>query len=375
MNFENFSPTNIIFGNGSINNINKLAQGYGKKCLIVTGKNSIQKYGYLDIIKKNLDKKIFVYNNISPDVKSDEVNLAIEICKNKKIDFIIALGGGSTIDASKSISLYKSLNKIDKVIGTNLNSNILSVPVIAIPTTAGTGSEVTKGAIITNSKSYFKSGVRGNQIFPKVAIIDPSLTLTLPQNVAVETGFDTFTHLFESYLANRSNIFTEALSIYGLGIILKELPKSLKNPKDLDLRSKVMFCSLLGGLNVANASTCLPHRLQQAMTDKNFKYKYSHAKGLSLVYPSWLKRVYPHSKLKITNLKKKLNIISSKYDFIIEFMEKIKIKNKKKIKIEEKIINNFANNISGNLENDPMKKISKKVIKEIYKETFNGKKS
>ena len=113
MNFENFSPTKIIFGNGSINKINKLTQKYGKKCLIVTGKNSTQKYGYLDIIKKKLDKKIFVYNNISPDVKSDEVNLAIEICKNKKIDFIIALGGGSTIDASKSISLYKSLNKID----------------------------------------------------------------------------------------------------------------------------------------------------------------------------------------------------------------------------------------------------------------------
>ncbi len=375
MNFENFSPTNIIFGNGSINKVNNLTQKYGNKCLIVTGKNSIQKHGYLDIIKKNLDKKIFVYNNISPDVKSDEVNLAIEICKNKKIDFIIALGGGSTIDASKSISLYKSLNKIDNVIGTNLNSNILSVPVIAIPTTAGTGSEVTKGAIITNSKTYFKSGVRGNQIFPKIAIIDPSLTLTLPQNVAVETGFDTFTHLFESYLANRSNIFTEILSIHGLGIILKDLPKSLKNPKDLDLRSKVMFCSLLGGLNVANASTCLPHRLQQAMTDKNFKYKFSHAKGLSLVYPSWLKRVYPHSKVKINNLKRKLNITSKKYDFIIEFMEKIKIKNKLKIKIEEKIINNFTNNISGNLENDPMKIISKKIIKEIYRETFNGKKS
>ena len=136
----------------------------------------------------------------------------------------------TVITKSKSISLYKSLNKIDNVIGTNLNSNILSVPVIAIPTTAGTGSEVTKGAIITNSKTYFKSGVRGNQIFPKVAIIDPSLTLTLPQNVAVETGFDTFTHLFESYLANRSNIFTETLSIHGIGIILKELPKETSVP-------------------------------------------------------------------------------------------------------------------------------------------------
>ena len=71
MNFESFSPTNIIFGNGSINNINKIAENYGKKCLIVTGKNSIQKFGYLDIIKKKLDKKIIVYNNISPDVKSD----------------------------------------------------------------------------------------------------------------------------------------------------------------------------------------------------------------------------------------------------------------------------------------------------------------
>ncbi len=368
--FENYSPTKILFGINSHKKLNSLVKEFGPNCLIVTGKTSVKKFGYLKMIKNCLtNKKIYVFDKIPQDAKSNEVNEGIKLCRNKKIDFIIALGGGSVIDASKAISLYKSIIKIEKFIGINLDKAKNTIPLIAIPTTAGTGSEVTKGAIITNSISKFKSGVRGNQLFPKMAIIDPKFTLSLPKKVVVETGFDTFTHLFESYLAKKSNIYTEIISINGLRIILNTLPKILKNPKNLNLKSKIMFCSLLGGLNVANASTCLPHRLQQAMTDKRFLYKISHARGLSIVYPAWLEEVYPFARHKITKLKKELKIKSKKYNFILDFIKKIGI-NDKNYSIDENIINNFTNNVSGNLENDPIVKVDKKLIRKIYSKSF-----
>ena len=148
------------------------------------------------------------------------------------------------------------LKKIEPFIGTQLKQDKKSLPLVAIPTTAGTGSEVTKGAIITDDTKNFKSGVRGEQIFPKIAIIDPKLSLTMPDSVAATTGFDTFTHLFEIYLAKKSNNFTDMISIAGLELIMTALPESLKSPADISLREKISYAALLGGINVGNASTC-----------------------------------------------------------------------------------------------------------------------
>ena len=291
MSFNFFSPTNIFFGSRIFSNTSKITNKIGKYPMVVCGRYSMKKFKYLEKLEKQFKKdgkKIFIYDNISPDAKSNEVNDAVSILKRKKkIDFVIGLGGGSAIDAAKAIAVGKNLASIENLIGKTITSKGKYLPIVAIPTTSGTGSEVSKGAIITDVKKNFKSGIRGDCLFPKIAIIDPIFSLTLPKDVLAETGFDAFTHLLESYLAKKSNKLTESFSEIGIPLVMKYLPKSLKNYKDLKTKEYVSYAALLGGINVANASTCLPHRLQQAMGSVK-EVSHPHARGLACVYPSWL---------------------------------------------------------------------------------------
>jgi len=373
MNFNFICPTNIVFGVGEFNNIYNYINTFGTKCLVVTGKTSMNKFGYLDVLKKNLEKKnidISIFDNISNDAKSNEVNSAINICKKKKIEFIIGLGGGSALDAAKAVAVGFDLENIEEMIGKNLNPNKKSLPIIAIPTTAGTGSEVTRGSIITDVKRKFKSGIRGYQVFPKVAIIDPALSLTMPKEVMINTGFDAFTHLFESFIAKKSNKITDKISTTGINLILEYLVKGIKNPNDIEFRKNISFAALLGGVNVGNASTCLPHRLQQAMGSVK-EIKQPHARGLASLYPAWLEEVYPFIENKIINLKKICGIKSNKLEFINQFMEDINIKNKLSEHNIKKIhFSTFIKNISGNVENDQIKNIDNDLILKIYEKSF-----
>ena len=373
MNFTFHTPTQIHFGCDKFNETGKLVKHLGNRCLIVTGKTSMQKHGYLDRIKEILKKEkieTFFFTNISNDAKSSEVNKGASVCRDEEIDFIIALGGGSSIDGAKAISVSYDLKKIEPFIGTQLKQDKKSLPLVAIPTTAGTGSEVTKGAIITDDTKNFKSGVRGEQIFPKIAIIDPKLSLTMPDNVAATTGFDTFTHLFESYLAKKSNNFTDMISIAGLELIMNALPESLKSPADISLREKISYAALLGGINVGNASTCLPHRLQQAMGSVPSIHQ-PHAQGLAAIYPSWSARIYNFKKDKIENLKNFIGQKGKSISFIDKFIENIGVKNKlSDYGVKKDHLDIFIKNISGNLDNDPIEQKNNQLFKEIYLESL-----
>ena len=337
--------------------------------MIVCGRNSMRKFKFLDLLTndfKKAKKKVIVYDNISSDAKSNEINDAISLIKKKKVDFVIGLGGGSAIDASKAIAVGINFKNVEEIIGKNVSDDLKCLPIVAIPTTAGTGSEVSKGSIITDIKKNFKSGIRGNNLFPKIAIIDPTFSLTMPDELLAETGFDAFTHLFESYLAKKSNPITENFSEKGLSIIMKYLPMSLKNKKDLIIKERVCLAALMGGINVANASSCLPHRLQQAMGSIQ-EVSHPHARGLACVYPSWLEEEYKFSKKKIEIFKKKIGIKGQKYHFINDFMNKIKVNNTlSEYGVIENHISIFLKNISGNLQNDPIKNIDDKLIKKIY---------
>ena len=363
------SPTDIFFGSGVFRKTSELTNKLGKNPMIVCGRNSMRKFKFLDLLTndfKKAKKKVIVYDNISSDAKSNEINDAISLIKKKKVDFVIGLGGGSAIDASKAIAVGINFKNVEEIIGKNVSDDLKCLPIVAIPTTAGTGSEVSKGSIITDIKKNFKSGIRGNNLFPKIAIIDPTFSLTMPDELLAETGFDAFTHLFESYLAKKSNPITENFSEKGLSIIMKYLPMSLKNKKDLIIKERVCLAALMGGINVANASSCLPHRLQQAMGSIQ-EVAHPHARGLACVYPSWLEEEYKFSKKKIEILKKKIGIKGEKYYFINDFMNKIKVNNTlSEYGVIENHISIFLKNISGNLQNDPIKNIDDKLIKKIY---------
>jgi len=364
-------PTKITFGNGSLKYVGLKAGKYGKKVLVVCGKKSAKKFGYLNRLIELLRKQkiqSIIFDSISPEPKSDEVNEGIAIAKYNKVDIVIGFGGGSSIDAAKAIAVGINGLSIEDIIGKSLPTDNNSLPIIAIPTTAGSGSEVTKGSIITDVKRKLKLGIRGDDIFPKEAIIDPELTISCPENVTVQTGFDTFSHIFESYVAKKSSIITDRYAEEALLIIKEFLPKCLANRLDIKAREKMSYAALLGGVCVANASTCLPHRLQQAMGGV---IDVAHGKGLAILYKSWFKIAYP---FKINKFDKFLNIldIDGTPNSVLEnFMKKIKMDFKlSDIGAKKSNIDQFIDRVNGNIDNDPIDNIDTELMRKIYLESF-----
>jgi len=340
-----------------------------KSILIITGKNSYKK-SEAEVFFNQISLKhtTTFYRKVEKNPYYTEILSFLKSHEEYSFDIIIAYGGGAVIDFSKLVALFK--NNIS-VFTTDFQSSddlLDTIPIIAIPTTAGSGSEVTKGSIITDVKRKLKLGIRGDDIFPKEAIIDPELTISCPENVTVQTGFDTFSHIFESYVAKKSSIITDRYAEEALLIIKEFLPKCLANRLDIKAREKMSYAALLGGVCVANASTCLPHRLQQAMGGV---IDVAHGKGLAILYKSWFKIAYP---FKINKFDKFLNIldIDGTPNSVLEnFMKKIKMDFKlSDIGAKKSNIDQFIDRVNGNIDNDPIDNIDTELMRKIYLESF-----
>jgi alcohol dehydrogenase class IV len=236
----------------------------------------------------------FMYKNtISPNPKVTEVDEIFAFCQANNVDAIVAVGGGSVIDAAKAVSLCHGGGISTSELLKSDFSAIVPTFLIAVPTTAGTGSEVSKGAIVTDVEKTWKGGVRGDNVFPKVAILDPLLTISMPKSITLETGFDVVTHAFESFISKAATPITRMYSMQAIQIAIPALVCVANDKATTSVRSDLMYASLLAGYNLANASTCLPHRLQYplgANTDS------AHARGLAALYPAWFKSTYKYAK-------------------------------------------------------------------------------
>jgi len=357
MSFEFSVPTRIVFGKGAFKTVGKEAKNYGISPLVITGRNSMQKYGHLDLllnylIESKLDPTVF--SEISPNPKADEVNDATDIVRKNKCDFVIGLGGCSAIDAAKAVAVGVNYESIEIIIGKTIDIKY-ALPIIAIPTTAGSGAEVTKGAIITDSKKGIKLGIRGNALSPAVAIVDPELTYTLPSKITAETGFDALTHSIEPYVANMVNPITDVLAIEAMKIISQHLENAIKG--DINAREKMSYAALLGGINVFNASSM------------GSVIEISHGAGLAAVYPSWLQKAYSYSGTRFDEIS--TIFINQGYSGITDFMEKIGVNYKLgDLGIKREQIPEFVEKVEGNLGNDPIKNIDRDLITKIYEESY-----
>lgn len=369
MNFDFYSPTKICFGRGRIKEIGEAAKDLGTRLLLVYGQNSLKKSGIIneieDILKKNGIDYI-LYGNLGPDPKSKDIDEIIRVARSENVNLIAGIGGGSVIDAAKAIAcgFDKRYSTIKELIGQNLPSEVNALPIIAIPTTAGTGSEVTKGAIITDSDRNFKSGIRGNAIFPKVAIIDPKLTSTLPNKIAMETAFDSFTHAVETYICRRANPISRALSHFSLNLLAKTFPYLTSDNMNEEVEDKLCLAALLGGINVSNCGTCLPHRLQQAMGALP-NVSASHPQGVASIYYGWLPIVYTFVKNdldEISNIFDEQNFIS----FFYKICSEMKLdKSLSEMGVQYEDIQTVIDNITGAVENDPIQELNQGIIKKV----------
>lgn len=266
-------PTKILFGCGELKKLatEKLP---GKKALIViSGGTAMKKYGYLDkvigLLKENNVASI-VFDKILPNPIKSHVMEAATVCRENQCDFVVGLGGGSSIDSAKSIAVM-ACNEGDYWDyingGTGKGRPVTkALPVVAIPTTAGTGTEADPWTVITNEERQEKIGFGNELTFPVLSIVDPELMVSIPPHLTAYQGFDAFFHAAEGFIANCATPISDLYALEAIRLLYKYLPVAVKDGKDLKARAKVAWASTLAGLVEATSSCTSEHSLEHAMS-------------------------------------------------------------------------------------------------------------
>jgi alcohol dehydrogenase class IV len=255
----------IYFKRGIIAELPSFICSYGKKIILVTGKSSFTNSVYSGRLFNDFKKNDIEYSVLSvPGEPSPEIiDNAIKEFKNKSNNLVVGIGGGSVIDAGKAISAM--MNRTESVVeflegvGTREHPGI-KLPYIAVPTTSGTGSEVTKNAVISRTgRNGFKRSLRHDNFVPDIALVDPELTLGCSKDITAASGMDCFTQLTEAYLSDKSSKYTDALAIEGLKAIKASLIRSYSEGEDIDARTGMSFAALTSGICLANAGLGVVH--------------------------------------------------------------------------------------------------------------------
>lgn len=255
----------IIFGCGKLPEIQSVIKDQGSSVILLTGKSSFINSSDGELLLDALEGKRVRYKHIIvPGEPSPEmIDEAVSDCSKDEFSLVIAIGGGSVIDAGKAVSamMYKTESVVEflEVIGNKAHPGT-KLPFIAVPTTSGTGSEATKNAVLSRiGKDGFKRSLRHDNFVPDVALIDPELTLGCPAVITAASGMDCFTQLTEAFLSDKSNEYTDALAIEGLKQIKASLKESYINGGNIDARTGMSFAAFTSGICLANAGLGVVH--------------------------------------------------------------------------------------------------------------------
>lgn len=260
-------PTMIFSGENVILEKYQEFKGLGQKAMLVTGSGSSRANGSLRDVEEALIRALIdyvIFDEVEQNPSLETIEKAAEIGKEEKVDFLVGIGGGSPLDSTKFIGI---LIKNPDLTGKDVfaKRKLQSVPIVAVPTTSGTGSEVTQYAVVTLHQEKTKKNY-GQIIFPTYAFLDPRYTLELPENITINTALDALSHLVEGYLNRNADILTDALVEAGLRIWGECLDSLLSGSFTLKDREKLMYASTLGGIVIAQTGTSLPHGMGYALT-------------------------------------------------------------------------------------------------------------
>ena len=294
-NFSYYQPTEIQFGCGKLKEVGNLTARFGKRCLVV----SVPMSGFIkplvdrvEAYLKEAGITVEHFDGVVPNPTTDVVNAGAKVAKEFGADVMLGLGGGSSIDTAKAIAvgathpgtawdyLFFKTPPTEK-----------TLPIIAVTTTSGTGSQVTQVAVMTETTTKTKSAIYNSLIYPKVAIVDPDLMVTLPPHITASTGFDVFCHAFESYLHVGGSPYTDNLAIEAIQRVARYLPRAIRNGNDMEAREGMAWADTLAGLCIANAGVTLPHGI--GMTISGQCPQVMHGESLAVTYPEFTRFTYP----------------------------------------------------------------------------------
>lgn len=261
MRFDFATATRIVFGAGVLKDLGSLASPFGKRALVVTGRNSDRATLIVNLLNAKEIESIVFPTDGEPEIATAREGLQTAI--DHKCDMVIGIGGGSALDTGKAVAalLTNAGDPLDylEVIGRGKPLQNPSVPYIAIPTTAGTGSEVTSNAVLASPEHRVKVSLRSPLMLARIAIIDSQLTHTLPPRVTAESGLDALTQVIEPFTSNKANPLTDALCREAIQYAAGSLQRCYDHPNDPNAREAMALVSLFGGLALANAKLGAVH--------------------------------------------------------------------------------------------------------------------
>ncbi len=291
MEFSFYLPVEIIFSRGSVLRAGEIARRYGFRALVVTGRKSARVSGALGKLTESLKRagvgEILLYDSVVPNPTDTIVNECAEIAVREKVDFIVGLGGGSVLDTAKAVSIVSSnegfaWDYVRYPEGSRLVP-YLNRPVLCIPTTAGTGSEVNRYAVLNNSLRREKLVISHSLLYPKVALVDPELTLTMSPELTAVTGFDALVHALEALTNRRENRMAEEFAVQAIRLISRWLVVAVEEPENYRAREMMSYASMLAGIAIDKLGVALIHAMEHPVSAHYPEIP--HGKGLSSIAP------------------------------------------------------------------------------------------
>jgi alcohol dehydrogenase class IV len=378
------APSLIVNGPGAAKEVGSFAKGLGKKALIVTD-NLLERLGLLKDIKSSLESSgisFAIYDKVVTEPTMDYTEEGLKIYKESKADFLIAVGGGSPIDTAKGISaLAMNPGKMNDFEGANKIPKP-GAPLITIPTTAGTGSEVTQFTIITDTGRNVKMLIGSPNIMPRIALVDPLMTLQMPQKITAGTGLDALTHAIEAYVSVKAHPITDALAIHAIRLIAGNLRQAWCNGNNIEARTAMTTGALEAGLAFSNASVALVHGMARPI---GAYFHIAHGISNAALLPAIIEFSVPGNPRRYADIAEAMGEVTTGLSVIdIAYLaakavkrlnDDVKIPSLGGLGIDEKKFNSLVEQMavdaiaSGSPGNNP-RKATKEEIVELYRKAF-----
>lgn len=373
----------ILIGNESTKKLGKEAKRLeSEKAIIITDEN-VYNMGLTENAEESLSSEgidVKIWSRAEPEPTISSMGQCYEDVKNYNADLVIGIGGGSSMDTAKVISIKHSNSKpIETFIGTDQIEKS-GIPTILVPTTAGTGSEVTPNAIVTDEEANLKTGIVSDYLFSEVAILDPSLTLSLPPKVTASTGVDTLAHSVESFISINSNTLSDMFALKSIKLVTQNIEKAYEDGDDIQVRGGMLLGSMLGGMALTIAGTTAVHALAYPLGGE-FNLPHGVANALLLPYVmDYCKEETTGEFLEIADImglpvedREKSSVASDVVGYLHELNRKLSIpKNISEFGVQEEDLERLAEAAKSRerlLKNYPLE-LSVSKIRDIYKKAL-----
>ena len=256
--FRWYMPTEVVMGVGSLDSLGERVGAFGRRPLFVTGRSSARKSGALDKVQAQFPNAP-VFDAVEENPCTETCEAGAEVCREHDCDVVVGIGGGSPMDTAKAIAMLAcNPGRCENYYGRDVFKQG-NLPILAVPTTAGTGSEVTPYAVITHRATGYKRTIGGQTLFPRVALLDPALSVTMPASVTASTGLDALSQAMEGMVSLKSTPLGDALALETCRVVHAWLARAVAEPDDLEARGQMLYAAMLSGCIIAQSGTTLLH--------------------------------------------------------------------------------------------------------------------